>query len=66
MAANPATSLLMTTEEAAQRLGLTVQWLRKRTGPRSKDPVPHRKIGAFVRFTEADLEAICERAKVGQ
>jgi hypothetical protein len=41
--------------EAARRLSIPEKWLRERI-----NSLPHRKLGKFVRFAEADLEAIAQ------
>ncbi|MEU7183226.1 MULTISPECIES: helix-turn-helix domain-containing protein [Streptomyces] len=41
--------------EAARRLGIPENWLRDRIGS-----LPHRKMGRYVIFSEADLKAISE------
>jgi excisionase family DNA binding protein len=52
--------LLYTVEEAAERLGLKPSWLYERT---RRKAIPHRKLGKYVRFSEADLSAIIESTK---
>jgi hypothetical protein len=49
---------LFTVQEAAEQLGVDSQWLYCRKGKRCKDPVPHRKMGKYVRFSLEDLEEI--------
>ena len=47
--------ILFTVEEAAERLGVHKTWLYERT---RKKAIPFRKLGKYVRFSEADLQAI--------
>ncbi|MFF3554625.1 hypothetical protein ACFYXL_14590 [Streptomyces tsukubensis] len=42
-------------EEAARRLNIPDTWLRERISN-----LPHRKLGKYVQFTEADLSAISQ------
>jgi excisionase family DNA binding protein len=51
--------LLYTVQEAATRLGLPATWLYERT---RKDTIPCHRFGKYVRFTDADLQAIIARA----
>jgi len=45
-------ALTMTVAEAAERLGVTTDWLRRRA---AAGIVPSRKVGVYRRFTEQDL-----------
>lgn len=54
----PAEDPLMTIEEAANHLGVTVGWLYKRTG---LGEVPHRKLGRFLRFSQRELDQWVDR-----
>lgn len=54
-------SRLLTPDEAAERLGHSADYWKRRA--RRKE-VPHVRIGAAVRFTEADIEAIIAAARV--
>ena len=54
--------IILTVEEAAQRLGVTAGWIYERT---RRKAIPHRKLEKFVRFTEEDLRAIVEAAAKG-
>jgi excisionase family DNA binding protein len=53
---------LYTISQAADSLQLPVTWLYERT---RKAAIPHRKMGKYVRFTEADLSAIKEMCSRG-
>lgn len=54
--------LTMTTEQAAARLGVTPDWLRRRA---AAGLVPSRKIGAYRKFTEQDLIDYLESVRQG-
>jgi excisionase family DNA binding protein len=60
MSADPQ-KLLYDVEEAAQRLGVKPSWLYERT---RRNALPCRRLGKYVRFSDADLLAIMESAKV--
>jgi excisionase family DNA binding protein len=53
--------LLYDVAEAAQRLGVKPSWLYERT---RRNALPCRRLGKYVRFSEADLLDIMESAKV--
>ena len=53
--------LLYDVAEAAQRLGVKPSWLYERT---RRNALPCRRLGKYVRFSDADLLAIMESAKV--
>ncbi|MGH9361542.1 MAG: helix-turn-helix domain-containing protein [Thermoanaerobaculia bacterium] len=44
-------------EEVALFLGVPVSAVYKMTGPRSRTPIPHVKIGGRLRFRRTDIEA---------
>jgi excisionase family DNA binding protein len=46
---------LLTIEEAAERLNVDVQWLRRHVSQRT---VRHYKLGRHLRFDPADLDAL--------
>lgn len=52
---------LLTYEEAAQELCVSVAWLKKEVQARR---VPFRKLGHLTRFTEQDLQTIADQAAV--
>lgn len=59
--------VLLTERQAAERLALSVHWLRKqRVSGRAvaKDPVPYYKIAGAVRYSAADLDAWLARRRV--
>jgi hypothetical protein len=45
--------------EAARRLGVRESWLRQH-----RDEVPFRRVGRFVRYTQADLDTYLERTSI--
>jgi excisionase family DNA binding protein len=53
--------LLYDVAEAAHRLGVKPSWLYERT---RRNGLPCRRLGKYVRFSDADLLAIMESAKV--
>jgi excisionase family DNA binding protein len=53
------TARLMTSREAAERLCMSHEWLRKKVQRRE---VPFVRLGRYVRFTEAHLAEIIESA----
>lgn len=50
---------LYTIDDAARMLRLKRTWLYERT---RKNAIPHHRFGKYIRFTEADLEAIIRMA----
>lgn len=54
--------LTMTTEQAAARLGVTTDWLRRRA---AAGVVPSRKVGLYRRFTEQDLVDYLDSVREG-
>jgi excisionase family DNA binding protein len=42
-------------DQAAEMLSVPKRWIYERT---SKNEIPFRKIGKFIRFSDADLQAI--------
>jgi excisionase family DNA binding protein len=62
IAAGPHTQkLLYNVPEAAQRLGVKASWLYERT---RRTALPCRRLGKYVLFSESDLSAIMDSAKV--
>jgi excisionase family DNA binding protein len=59
------TSSLLTPEEVAERLAVSVAWVRSQTRSRAyvreKDPLPCVRLGKFVRFRWTDIEQWLER-----
>ena len=59
---NATIKMLYTPEEAAQLLGVLLTWVYERT---RKKAIPFRKMGKYVRFTKAELEAFIEANEAG-
>jgi excisionase family DNA binding protein len=61
------TSSLLTPEEVAERLAVSVAWVRNQTRSRAyireKDPLPCVRLGKFVRFRWSDIEQWLERQR---
>lgn len=51
--------ILYSVSEAAAKLCVPPKWLYERT---RKNAVPHRRLGKYVRFSDADLAAIVANA----
>ncbi len=47
-------------ETAAAMLSVPKRWLYEKT---AKDEIPHRHVGKYVRFSDADLRAIAGRGE---
>jgi predicted DNA-binding transcriptional regulator AlpA len=58
---------ILTPEQLAQRLQVKPSWVyeqtRDRAGIRSTDPLPHIKMGRYLRFDWCDVLAWLERHK---
>ena len=52
---------LHTYEEAAELLGVSASWLKKRVRERT---IPFRRLGDLIRFSESDLETIANQHSV--
>ena len=52
-------TVLYSVTEAAARLSVAPKWLYERT---RKNAIPYRRLGKYVRFSEADLAAIISSA----
>lgn len=55
-------TVLLTAEQAAQRLQLRVSWLRRKAAARV---IPCRYVGKHLRFTHDDLLAIADQFEAG-
>lgn len=57
--------LLMTPEELAEWLHVPLSWVREQTRARARvrdaDPLPCVRLGKYVRFSRADVEAWLQR-----
>jgi predicted DNA-binding transcriptional regulator AlpA len=58
-------SMLLTPEQLAEKLAVSVAWVRDqtrhRTYVREKDPLPCVRLGKFVRFRWSDIEQWIDR-----
>jgi excisionase family DNA binding protein len=61
MEADNGPTVLYSVQEAAAKLRVAPKWLYERT---RKNAIPYRRLGKYVRFSESDLEAIINGAKV--
>lgn len=60
-------SYILTPEQLAERLQVKPSWIyeqtRTRSGVRNPDPLPHIKMGLYLRFDWRDVVAWLERQK---
>jgi hypothetical protein len=60
-------SYILTPEQLAERLQVKPSWIyeqtRSRSGVRNADPLPHIKMGLYLRFDWRDVIAWLERQK---
>lgn len=60
-------SYVLTPEQLAERLQVKPSWIyeqtRNRSGARNPDPLPHIKMGLYLRFDWRDVVAWLERQK---
>lgn len=57
------TGQLLTPQEVAELLSVPVSWVYKRTERGASDPIPHLKLGKYLRFEREAVEAwLGERA----
>jgi excisionase family DNA binding protein len=63
--ASPAGAVLLTPAELAERLAVPPSWVRekcrRRALQRDDDPLPHIKLGKYIRFKWSDVEAWLSR-----
>jgi excisionase family DNA binding protein len=52
---------LRTYEEAAEELGVSPGWLKKRVRERT---IPFKRLGDLIRFSESDIDAIANQGAV--
>jgi excisionase family DNA binding protein len=52
---------LRTYEEAAEELGVSPGWLKKRVRERM---IPFKRLGDLIRFSESDIDAIANQGAV--
>jgi excisionase family DNA binding protein len=43
---------LLTPQDVSKLLNVPVSWVRQQTRARAKHPIPHMKLGRYVRFQE--------------
>jgi excisionase family DNA binding protein len=55
------TPILYSVPEAAARLNVAPKWVYERT---RKNAIPYRRLGKYVRFSDADLAAIIDGAYI--
>lgn len=53
-------ALTYTSEEAAARIGVGINWLRTQA---RDGKVPHRRFGRLYKFTDDDIDEIVEQCK---
>ena len=58
---SPESEALLTVREVAELLRVPISWVYERTRRRGTDRLPHLKIGKYVRFRIADVNAYLER-----
>jgi excisionase family DNA binding protein len=51
---------LLTVREVAELLRVPVSWVYERTRRRGSERLPHVKVGKYVRFRPAEIEAYLE------
>jgi excisionase family DNA binding protein len=51
---------LLTVQEVAELLRVPVSWVYERTRRRGTERIPHVKMGKYVRFRPAEIEAYLE------
>ena len=60
-----ATDELLTIDELAAILKVPRSWIYFHTRKRSKNAIPHVKIGRYLRFSEADVRRFLNRLRRG-
>ena len=48
-------AVLLTVREVAKLLQVPVSWVYEHTRPECRDPLPHVKVGKYLRFFAADI-----------
>jgi excisionase family DNA binding protein len=56
-------SVLLTVHEVAALLRVPVSWVYDHVRPGCPDPLPHLKLGKYVRFSGADIRAYLQRMR---
>lgn len=57
---------MLTANDVAQILRVPVSWVYKHTRAACRDPLPHVKIGKYLRFIETDILAYIGGIQPGQ
>jgi len=61
----PEEEILLTPQDVARRFQVPVTWVYGCCRPRAKSPMPHLKIGRYLRFEEQAVRQFIERYKRG-
>ncbi len=56
---------LLTVEEVATFLNVPISWVYERCRPSASDPLPHVKLGKYLRFFKSDLLLYLEKWRCG-
>ena len=56
---------ILTPDELAQRLKTSRGWASAMTRKRQRNPIPHYKVGRYIRFSWKDVSEWLEGTKVG-
>lgn len=56
---------ILTPDELAQRLKTSRGWVSAMTRKRQRNPIPHYKVGRYIRFSWKDVSEWLEETKVG-
>ena len=56
---------LLTVEEVAQLLKVPTSWVYERCRASAQDPLPHIKLGKYLRFRNSDLLLYLEKLRRG-
>ncbi len=57
----PSDDELLTVEEVAQLLKVPASWVYEHCGKQVSDPLPHVKLGKYLRFSRSDLTRYLEK-----
>ena len=61
----PSDDELLTVEEVAQLLKVPASWVYEHCRERGSDPLPHVKLGKYLRFSRSDLTRYLEKLRRG-
>ncbi len=61
----PTDDELLTVEEVAQLLRVPLSWVYERCREHSSDPLPHVKLGKYLRFYRSELLSYLEKLRRG-